>query len=81
LRFRGGRGAERTAPPPPLLEREPESSFEEREAPEAEDREDPESPRERELESERDEPESDERGVARSARELSRLSTRGAYER
>jgi hypothetical protein len=39
------------APPPPLLEREPESLFEERDAPESDGREDPESPRERELES------------------------------
>jgi hypothetical protein len=39
------------APPPPPLEREPESLFEEREAPEPEDREDPESPRDPELES------------------------------
>jgi hypothetical protein len=41
------------APPPPLLEREPESLFEERESPAAEDRDrdEPDSPRERELES------------------------------
>jgi hypothetical protein len=79
LRLRGGRGAERIAPPPESEDRDEPESPRERE-PEASDRE---------------EPESDERGAARSARELSRagasersarglslrLSARGAYER